>query len=475
MFNFLKSNRKEEIRNEFNELFIEYTDIFEKANQEINKSNNGLSMFPNGGFAQSPLAKSFFGSFFGSSNTLLFETTNGLQSYFKSVYDYAAVYHIANTIAALPVKLFRKTKGSRQEVPRGEHEEAEKILTMPNPFTTWYDYVEGAVTLAELGGASFSEIVFPRSPKELFLIRPDTVNVITNKTGVAGFKILNAGKSVTLDTDEMLQMKYFNPLDFHRGFTPYTPMRTSLTNDFYMHQFMSSFFENGGNVGGILSSNNPIPQRDKNNLKTQFEEKFTGASKAFKLMVLGGGLTYTKTAVNPQEADVGNLRKDTRLDILTGRGTPPILLGFLDGASYANADIQIKIYFKSTIKPKSTKFEQIHNRKVFDKWGLEMEFDFSRIAELQENKLDNAKVAFEMTKSGQFTRDEVRKESFGFEPLLGDSGGLIALPPAGASNPMFANSEPVEKSFPASFNRLNQARSNLKWKHKQLLKKLTLN
>jgi len=72
MFNFLKKNRKEEIRNEFNELFVEYTDIFEKANHEINKNNNGLSMFPNGGFHQSSLAKSFFGSFFGSSNNLRF-------------------------------------------------------------------------------------------------------------------------------------------------------------------------------------------------------------------------------------------------------------------------------------------------------------------------------------------------------------------------------------------------------------------
>jgi len=473
MFNLFKSKKKEEIRTVFNELFLDYTNEFDKANHELQKNTNSLNMFPNGGFQQSALAKSFFGSFFGSNNNMLFETSNGLQSYFKSVYDYAAVYHIANTIASLPVKLFRKTKGGREEVPRGTNEEAEKILTMPNDFTTWYDYIEGTVTLTELGGSSFHEVVFAPSPKELFLISPATVEVLVNREGIKGFKITNGGHVVILDTEEMFQIKYFNPLDFHRGFTPYTPMKTSLTNDFYMHQFMSSFFENGGNVGGILSSSNPIPERNKNNIKTQFEEKFSGASKAFKLMVLGGGLTYTKTAVNPSEADITNLRKDTRLDILTGRGVPPILLGFLDGASYSNADVQIKIYFKSTIRPKSIKVQEKLNRAVFSKFGLQMEFDFSNIQELQENKLDNAKVAVEMAKAGTFSIDEVRKESFGFEPVTG--GEVLALPPQTGGQSLFDKSRTLNEAFPDSFDKFKQAKSNLVWKRKQLLEKLTQN
>lgn len=463
-----KKRRIEAKKQEFDNFISDYIGELNIAKQDLMKAAPGIQIFNgNQNFSDSNLFKSFVGSFVGQSGFITRGNTQGVESYFNSVYDYAAVYQIANTIAALPVKLFKMTNGVLEEVPRGSNMDAEKILTMPNPFTTWYDYIEGTVTFNELAGASFHEIVFPQSPKEIFLLRPDTVQVVTGKHGIKGFRINISGKSITLSSEEAFQIKYFNPLDLMRGFTPWMPMRQALSNDFWINQFMGSFFENGGHVAGVLTSQNPIQGEKIKDIQKQFDSKFAGASKAFKLLVLGGALTYTKTAVNPQEADMENLRKMTRLDILTGRGVPPILLGFLDGASYSNASVQFKTYYRNTIMPKSKKVEEGMTRHIFSKFGLIMKFDFSEVPELSENKLDNAKTSESMVKSGVYTINEVRSKSFGFEAV--PNGEVIALPPqSGGMN--LGTQDLMEKSGSFGPEMISFAKSNLLWKRRQLLK-----
>lgn len=466
MFGF-KKRRKAELKQEFDKLLVGFLNQSANGEQELNKRLPGVKYWTGPkSFEESSIAKSFFSSFFGDISGSLFNDFAGLQSYFKSVYDYAAVFQIANTIAALPIKMFRANRnGEMEEIPRGTVPDAEAILANPNPFTTWYDYIEGTVTLMELTGAAFHEIVFPMSPKELFLLRSDTVRVVTNSGGISHFVVTVGSKAVVLLPEESFQIKYFNPVDFHRGFSPYAPMRQALENDFFINQFMTSFFENGANVSGLLSSQNPLQPRDIKNLKTEFEEIYQGASKAFKLLVLGGGMEFTKTGVNPSEADTTNLRQGTRLDILTGRGVPPILLGFLDGASYANANVQIKIYMKSTVMPKARKVEEAFNKNVFSKFGVKIAFDFSRIEELQEDKKANADTAQSMTKAGTFTIDEVRDVSFGFGPIPGGEQKAVPPSPGALGDELTA----LMRSMVHNQGTIQGAKSNLLLKRKQLL------
>ncbi len=362
----------------------------------------------------------FFGGEFGTDHF------QQLKSYLSNATDYAAVYAIANTIASLPAKLFRKLgDGTLEEVPF--HPDASLLLDSVNPFYTWYDYVEGLVTLTELAGFTVTEVVNPINPKELFLTRPDQTRVITNRLGLVGFEIRSGGAPVKLNTEEAFQVKYFNPIDLLRGTSAFHAINKSLSADLFAQQFVNAYFKNGGHIGGMVESEQQIDfaSDEFQALKLQFSEIYTGGSKAFKTLFLPNKMKYNKVNVNPKEADVAPIRQMNRMEILSGRGVPPILIGHLDGASYANADIQIKTYFKNTILPKKKKYEEALTKAVFSKWGLVLKFDTSGVSELQEGGKDNADTAKVMGESGVFTMDEIRKESFNYAPLKDGQGNII--------------------------------------------------
>ncbi len=349
-----------------------------------------------------------------------------LKSYLTNATDYASVYAIANSIASLPPKLFRKkSDGTLEEVPF--HPSASPLIERVNPFYTWYDYIEGLVTLTELAGFAVTEVVNPPDPKELWLTRPDQTRVITNRMGLAGFELRSNGGLVKLNTEEAFQTKYFNPLDLMRGVSAYHAISRSLSADLFSQQFVNAYFRNGGNVGGMVETDQQIDfnSDEFKNFQAQFKELYDGSSKAFKTLFLPNQMKYQKINNNPKEADVSDIRKMNRMEILSARGVPPILIGHLDGASYANADIQIKMYFKDTILPKKEKYEAALNAHVFSKWGLMLKFDTSGVAELQEGGKENAETAKVMSESGVFTLDEIRKESFNYSPLKEGQGTVI--------------------------------------------------
>lgn len=348
-----------------------------------------------------------------------------LQSYSKNVIDYACVFAIANTLASMPVKLYTEDKNG-EEVPVDRGHDAWQIIEQPNPVWTWYDFVEAVTTLMELSGFCVIENVYPKQTKELWPLRSDLVEPKITRQGITQFIYRPNNQKIIYNAKdgEAFQTKFFNPLNFNKGLSPYNSMRLQLSVDYWSLKYMSAFFENDAHLGGLLFSPVELQQKKKEEMYAMFSEKHEGAGKAFLPLILGKDWKFERTQVDPKEANVSEHRGMTRGDIITGRGCYPVVLGFLDGASYSNANQQWRLFYRNTMLPKTKKIEGPFNKYVFKNYGVKFKFDTSAIPELREEESEKASTMWRYWLGNALTINEMRAIN-GKKPLPIPYGDML--------------------------------------------------
>ena len=122
-------------------------------------------------------------------------------------------------------------------------------------------------------------------------------------------------------------------------------------------------------------------------------------------------------------------------------GVPPVMVGILEFANYANAKEQIRIFWKVRMLPKLNIIEGIVSgvvRLLFDDPDLHAKFDTSGVKALQQDENDRVNNNNSRIDRGTLTPNEVRAEE-GRDPLQGGdiaTVGLNRIPLSDASLPL---------------------------------------
>ncbi len=152
------------------------------------------------------------------------------ESYERNAVAYRAVRMIAEGAASVPWRLYE-----------GDTEvEAHPLLDLvrrPNDAMTGTDLIEALVSNLLLFGNAYLEVLrVDRTPRELFVLRPDRMSVLAGQDGwPAGYEYTVAGRTIRYDVardgqSPVLHLKLFNPLDDHYGLPPLAARRcTSCT------------------------------------------------------------------------------------------------------------------------------------------------------------------------------------------------------------------------------------------------------
>jgi len=341
--------------------------------------------------------------------------------YIKHVWTYVAINQIATRIAALPYKVLR----SIGPPVRGEPEDVvldswvNDLLECPNEEDTWYNIVEGTMSYLELNGNSFWELVghdIDTPPVKTYVLRSDRMEVVPDaRRRVAHYTYEpSEGESTDLKPQDILQFKYFHPLNEQTGMAPTSPAAISLTMDFLALTSQQDFFRNGAAPEGILQTEQSLGDKAFNRTKRQWRDKHAGAGRSRGTPILEKGLTYQAIQKTPIEAGHVETRKQTREDVLAAFGVPPVIVGILDHASYANAYQQEAEFWKGTLLPKIKKFLDSFNRMVH-RWDKDLWLiaDLSEIRQflvdrehlLKEREQDMREVA-----AGAMTINEFREK-----------------------------------------------------------------
>jgi len=359
---------------------------------------------------------------------------------------YIAVHTIAKQIAQLPISLQKKVMQKEEMVqPDGTTFETEKETWVdanalkyidpwknPNPDTTSVELIMLILIDLLTTGDSYifindsnlednSDSALGRlrramdNKSEYTLHRISSPTVIPRRdkiTGyVSGYVMSSEDGQYFFKKSEMIHIQMPNPTDRDNGLAPIVPVLKKLMLDKYNTEHLIRFFKQGARLGGVIKTTKNLTKEQVSRLERTFESNYTGKSNFHRTLILPNGMDYKTIESSPSDSNIQQIQESNKEQILSAYGLPPIKVGLLDGASFANANVQNKTFYSDTITPLLTLIVAALNSNktlVDGKPDLRFGFDTSGVEALQSDSIEKGEIARGMAATG-LSINEIRK------------------------------------------------------------------
>lgn len=346
----------------------------------------------------------------------------------------ACVGAIAGGIASLPAYVYRPLPKGREI--DGNHPVADLIRRGPNPWQTWPDFVEWLVASTLLRGNGLAEMVWDRAGR-LVELRPipwEWVSVqllpsrrlaydVTEITSIFG----GQGRMRRLLQGEVIHLKDRSD-DGLLGRSRLQRAAATVSAGLVIQEFSDAIYKNGANPSGFLSAPQKLDPGQTALLREQLDQKYSGTTKAGKIMVLSGGLTWSQMTISPEDAEMLASRRFTTEELARIFNIPPPIVGIWDNSTFTNSETAGRWFAQHTLNGWIRKIETEFNRTVFTQAEpRELSLDLAGFLRGDpESRWRSHEIAL---KNRVLTRNEVREEE-GYNPLPdGDSLDPASPPP----------------------------------------------
>jgi HK97 family phage portal protein len=385
---------------------------------------------------------------------------NGFQ---RNVIAFNCVSRIARAAAGIPILLYRKRPGGKDEEVT-DHPLL-NLIEKPNPMQGQFAFVESTIAYFMIAGNSYIECVRPGRndlPRELWVHRPDLIRVLAGGMGLPGGYLLKQGSKqhiwpVDPITGEsaVMHMKTFNPLDSTYGMSPIEAAIYSVDQHNEAARWNLSLLQNKAMPSGALkisaSTSNPgakLTDEQFNRLKQQLRDDHAGARNAGTPLLLEGGMEWQSMSFSPSDMDWINGKHTSARDIALAFSVPPILLNIPGDSTFANYREARQAFYEDTVIPIHQSFMWALNTWLCPVFGEDLYFqaDMDSVEALALKR----ESQWNRIQASTFLTINEKREAVGYGPVEGGNvllvpGGNIPLEDAGLSlTPPPANDEPAE-------------------------------
>lgn len=344
----------------------------------------------------------------------------------RVVWVYKAVYAIASNAASLPI-------GMRVDDWRiGELTWDEPVLELlnrrPNSTTDAFSFrfmLSSQVLLSKKG--AYVEVTRNRlgDVTSLFLHQPQYVFPIPDPVKyVSGYAVEypNTPRKI-VEPENMLWIRVPHPIDPYKGQTPLESAGLAIEFDYYSRVYNRNFVINDGRPGGMLVIKGDMEEEQSEEIARRFRGT-TGSNigGAGRITVLSAeDASFIDTAVNQRDAQYTEARTQNKEEILLAFGVPESVIGNASGRTFANADVELEVFWRETMLPHLTLLERAFDI-LDDKPNTYFSYDLSSVAILSRDDRERAKFHLEELKQGAISIDEYReltgREGVGMDDLL---------------------------------------------------------
>lgn len=316
--------------------------------------------------------------------------------YFYNVIVRKAINKVADNIASLPIKFYR----GENEV--GEQDRVVKLFSYVNDVDDPYDFVYDIVINLQRFGKAFiklSEENIGGFPIAMQTLPANHMKPIKDKSGVLTAWKFDEKK--VYPSERIVFMRYRHPTDPYDGLSPLSSAIVPILEQFYAEAYNTSFFKNGGHAKGYWTRDNgflnPAQVEEANKA---LEQAFGGVDKAHKPVSVPRGLTYNTISTTQKDMEFLSLLERTRDDILFALDIPKAIMGLAD-TTFNNMAEARKAFWTSSLNPIIKRLERMLQSNMIDrfKWGMQIDFDTSNVAELQDDyktQGETAKIYYDM-------------------------------------------------------------------------------
>ncbi|WP_112384673.1 phage portal protein [Streptococcus intermedius] len=305
----------------------------------------------------------------GNDFSLLFgRTTSGKtvneRTALQTTAVYACVRILSETIASLPLHVYRYTEGGKEKDTK--HALYTLLHDEPNPDMTSFVFRETLMSHLLIWGNAYAQILRDHSGQVigLYPLLPDQMSVHRSEKGKL-FYVYNRYEednpnfqemgSIVLSQEEVLHIPGLG-FDGLIGYSPIALAKNAVGMTLACEEYGASFFGNGANPGGVLE--HPGILKDPGKVRDSWNAVYQGTRNAHKVAVLEEGMSYKQIGIPPEEAQFLETRKFQINEIARLFRIPPHMVGDLEKSSFSNIEQQSLEFVKYTLDPWVVRFEQ---------------------------------------------------------------------------------------------------------------------
>jgi len=285
----------------------------------------------------------------------------------------------------------------------------------------------------------YCPLVAGKIPATLQVVPCAAVQQIIVEDGkVTGYRIRRGrGAVLEVKSEELCVMRDWNPQSSIEGLSRIESVMLTADTDRAQSQAAKSMARRGTYQQGFLTTEDrDVDETEIQAARAQFESRYGGPEEAYRTPVVTAGLKWQKTGISLRELGFLEVRKFNREEIGAIFGVPPIKMGDWSN-SYYNSREQARSFWLDAIEPMLKRVKRFIDSQFLPYWerGLACDFDTADIAELQEDRKEQADLAARLVESRIISPNEARADYLGKLPYTGGDAILaqISLMPAGAA------------------------------------------
>jgi HK97 family phage portal protein len=277
---------------------------------------------------------------------------------------WCAVNFIANTIASLPLQVFRKSENGRDTI---ESDPLYGILhDSPNDELTSFMWRKGMMINVLLRGRGVSFIERNKAGRVMNIWPLDTDKLtIERRSGRKLYHYDDGGRKVTYAANEVLDLTFMLKPDGVSHVDPVTKLKGAVGLSLALDEYARKFFANGGVPP--LALYGPMPSPAAASRAAVDVEKAVRDANAERrnVMIMPTGHELKAVGVDPDKSQMVESRRMQIEEIARIYGLPPVFLQDLTHGTFSNTEQQDLALTKHLISQWVKAWEQELNLKLF--------------------------------------------------------------------------------------------------------------
>ena len=355
--------------------------------------------------------------------------------YPRSAVVYAAIKVRQDAIARLPLRVLRRVPSARQRMDGvnsrvggelvGADHPLQRLLDSPNPFWSRSDLWRATETYLSLWGAAFWALERDENGNiaEIWPLRPDKMRPIPDaQRYIKGFVYVGSGSElVPYLPDDVVWMRYFNPLDEYAGLSPIAPLRQSADMGMDALRANRKLLQNDSTPGLIIETEGFPTDADVSEFYARWESRFQGVEKMRRPALLSPGMKASNLGFSPRDMEYIESLRWSLEDVTRVFGVPKVMIGDLENTTFSNFSTARRLFWEDTIAAQLAFYQESLRQHLLPHFGddsLTVEFDLSGVEALKESEENKAKRRRIYVEAGIMTIDEVRRE-MNLPPIAG--------------------------------------------------------
>lgn len=258
---------------------------------------------------------------------------------------WAAVTLIAETVATLPLHVYRRIDGGRERVANPI---ATLLGTLPNSHMSAGPFWEAMLGNVLLRGNAYAEIERDNAgrPIGLWPLNPTKMQIKLEPTGdlLYIYDVLHG-----IPAKNILHLRGFSS-DGIVGYSPIMQNREQLGLGMGATRYAAAFFANGSAPDGTLQHPETLTEDAAKRLKASWEQAHS-RDNAHRVAVLEEGMTWQQVALSPKDSQLVEIQRLSVEDAARIWHIPPHKLQDLTHATFSNIEHQGIEFLTQTLAP----------------------------------------------------------------------------------------------------------------------------